>query len=239
MSDQTPASQSIFSLSRLQIRRALRLWTVEGCVATVQISLTNGAFQTGFALFLGCTPFWLGALGGIPALAGLVQLFSSFLAQRYGNRKPLVMWFSLLSRLLWVPMLLIPFALPRPLWVGTFLILTLISSLFANVAQPLWTAWITDLVPEDNRGRYFGRRNMFAGWVGLLVPILGGYFLDAATKQHGMSQPLAFGIIFGSALYSRSAHSGSACKVRTFPRPGRARMARSGKAQSPTIVPRS
>ena len=78
-------------LSRLQVRRALRLWTLEGCVATVQISLTSGAFQTGFALFLGCSPFWLGALGGIPALAGLVQLLSSYLAQRYGERKPLVM----------------------------------------------------------------------------------------------------------------------------------------------------
>ncbi len=186
-------------LSRLQVRRALRLWTLEGCVATVQISLTSGAFQTGFALFLGCSPFWLGALGGIPALAGLVQLLSSFLAQRYGKRKPLVMWFSLISRLLWVPMLLIPFVLPRPWWVGTFLALTLLSSLLANVSLPLWTAWITDLVPDDNRGRYFGRKNMYGGWVGMIVPILGGYFLDAATKQHGMSQALAFAVIFASA----------------------------------------
>ena len=186
-------------LSRLQVRRALRLWTLEGCVATVQISLTSGAFQTGFALFLGCSPFWLGALGGIPALAGLVQLLSSYLAQRYGRRKPLVMWFALISRLLWVPMLLVPFALPRPWWVGTFLALTLLSSLLANVSSPLWTAWITDLVPEDNRGRYFGRRNMYAGWVGMIVPVLGGYFLDAATRQHGMSQALAFAVVFAAA----------------------------------------
>ena len=190
-------------LSRLQVRRALRLWTGEGCVATVQGSLTSGAFQTGFALFLGCSPFWLGALGGIPALAGLVQLLSSYLAQRYGRRKPLVMWFSLVSRLLWVPMLLIPFVLPRPWWVGTFLALTLLSSLFGNVSAPLWTAWITDLVPEDNRGRYFGRRNMYAGWVGMVVPVLGGYFLDAATRRHGaspgMSQALAFAVVFAAA----------------------------------------
>ena len=202
---ENPASENLApealpsGLSRLQVRRALRLWTVEGCVATVQISLTSGAFQTGFALFLGCSPFWLGALGGIPALAGLVQLLSSYLAQRYGRRKPLVMWFSLLSRLLWVPMLLIPFALPRPLWVGTFLALTLLSSLLANVSAPLWTAWITDLVPEDNRGRYFGRKNMYGGWVGMIVPIVGGYFLDAATKRHEMSQALAFAVIFASA----------------------------------------
>jgi len=186
-------------LSRLQVRRALRLWTLEGCVTTVQMSLTSGAFQTGFALFLGCSPFWLGALGGIPALAGLVQLLSSFLAQRYGKRKPLVVWFSLVARLLWLPMLLIPLILPRPWWVGTFLALTLLSSLLANVSSPLWTAWITDLVPEDNRGRYFGRRNMYAGWVGMIVPILGGYFLDAATRRHELSQALAFAVIFAAA----------------------------------------
>lgn len=186
-------------LSRLQVRRALRLWTLEGCVATVQVSLTSGAFQTGFALFLGCSPFWLGALGGIPALAGLVQLLSSYLAQRYGQRKPLVMWFSFGSRLLWVAMLLIPFVLPRPWWVGTFLLLTLLSALLANVSAPLWTVWITDLVPDDNRGRYFGRRNMYGGWVGMVVPVLGGYFLDVASKAPAWGQSAAFAVIFGAA----------------------------------------
>ena len=82
---------------------------------------------------------------------------------------------------------------------GTFLALTLLSSLLANVSAPLWTAWITDLVPEDNRGRYFGRKNMYGGWVGMIVPVLGGYFLDAATKRHGMSESLAFAVIFASA----------------------------------------
>ena len=186
-------------LSRLQVRRSLRLWTVEGCIATVQGSLTSGAFQTGFALFLGCSPFWIGALGGIPALAGLVQLFSSYLAQRYGDRKPLALWFSFAARAFWIPILLIPFVLPHTLWVGAFLLLTLLSALCANVSAPLWTAWITDLVPNDNRGRYFGRRSMFAGWVGMIVPILGGYFLDGATKSHSFSQPIAFAVIFASA----------------------------------------
>jgi len=186
-------------LSRLQIQRGLRLSTIEGCVATVQGQLTSGAFQTGFALFLGCSSFWLGALGGIPALAGLVQLFSSFLAQRYGERKALIAWFSVTSRLLWVPILLIPFVLPKPLWVGAFLLLTLLSALCMNVSAPLWTAWITDVVPEGSRGRYFGQRNMYAGWVGLVVPILGGYFLDAATKRHGGSIPEAFAVLFGAA----------------------------------------
>lgn len=189
---------SIPGLSRLQVRRALKLWTVEGCIATVQIALTGGGFQTGFALLLGCSPFWIGALGGIPAFAGLIQLVSSYLAQSYGQRKPLALWFSYFARLLWLPLLLIPFVLPRPWWVGTFLGLTLLSSLCANISAPLWTAWITDLVPEDNRGRYFGRKNMFGGWVGMVVPVAGGYFLDATVRRH-LSSETAFAIIFGAA----------------------------------------
>ncbi len=196
----TPQSPPKPGLTRLQIQQALRLSTLEGCSSTVQGQLTSGAFQTGFALFLGCSAFWLGVLGGIPALAGLVQLLSSFLAQRYGERKTLIAWFSVVSRLLWVPILLIPFLLPRPLWVGAFLLLTLLSSLCMNVSQPLWTAWITDVVPEGSRGRYFGQRNMYSGWVGLVVPILGGYFLDAATKRHAGSEPAAFGVLFLTAM---------------------------------------
>ncbi|MGI4787724.1 MAG: MFS transporter [Janthinobacterium lividum] len=201
MTSQTPQPPLITpqGLTRGQVQRALRLSTLEGCTATVQGQLTGGAFQIGFALFLGCSSFWLGALGGIPAFAGLVQLFSSFLAQRYGERKALIAWFSLVSRLLWIPMLLIPFVLPRSLWVGAFLLLTLVSALCINVSAPLWTAWITDVVPEGSRGRYFGQRNMYSGWVGMVVPILGGYFLDAATKRHSGSEPMAFGVLFVAA----------------------------------------
>ncbi len=197
----TPTSQTPEppGLSRLQVQQALRLSTIEGCASTVQGQLTSGAFQTGFALFLGCSSFWLGALGGIPAFAGLVQLFSSFLAQRYGERKALIAGFSVMSRLLWVPILLIPFLLPPTLWVGAFLLLTLLSALCMNVSAPLWIAWITDIVPAASRGRYFGQRNMYAGWVGLVVPIGGGYFLDAAVKRHSGGEPAAFATLFLTA----------------------------------------
>ena len=186
-------------LSRLAVRRSLRWWTAEGSIATVQITLTQGAFLTGFALYLHCSDFVIGVLAAIPAFAGLLQLFSSYFAQRYGRRKPLVSWFSLTSRLLWVPILLIPFVLPPSLWVGAFLILTLLSSALLNVSNPLWMAWITDLVPADNRGRYFGQRNMYAGLVGMVTSILGGAFLDATTRQRSLSEPLAFALLFGIA----------------------------------------
>jgi len=183
-------------LSRLQVRKALNIWTVEGCVSTVQMTLTSGAFQTGFALYLGCSNGQIGALAAIPAFAGLLQLFASYFAQHYGTRRVIVPWFAFVSRILWIPALLIPFILPRAAWVPAFLGLILLMSAFGNVASPLWTAWISDLVPQDVRGRYFGQRNMYAGLVGMVASIAAGAFFDTATKRHVMSEPIAFGVLF-------------------------------------------
>jgi MFS family permease len=187
-------------LTRPQIRRAFRIWTWEGSVATVQITLTGGAFQTGFALYLGCTKLEIGLLAAIPAFLGLLQLAVSYLAQRARSRKLIVECCSFASRLLWVPMLLVPFVLPRTIWVGAFLTLILLAGILGNIASPLWMAWMSDLIPEDTRGRYFGRRNMYAGVVGMVVSVVGGIYLDSATKGHAHGDVrLAFALLFGLA----------------------------------------
>ena len=156
----------------------------KGCVATVQGSLTSGCVPDGVCPVFGVQPL----LARRPRRhSGLCRTGAAFFflsgpaATASASRLPCG---SPSSRACsGFRCSLIPFVLPRPWWVGAFLLLTLLSSLLGKrCSQPLWTAWITDLVPEDNRGRYFGRRNMFAGWVGMAVPILGGYFLDAATK---------------------------------------------------------
>jgi HEAT repeat protein len=187
-------------LSRLDTLRALRLWTVEASVATVQLTLTSGAFQTGFALYLGCNNFLIGVLAAIPSFAGLLQLVASYLAERYASRKFIVTVFALAGRLMWLPMLLIPFVLPKDLWVAAFLILTLLSSACGNIAAPSWMVWITDLVPADIRGRYFGQRNMYSGIVGMVVSVGAGIFLDRATKLSHWPERAAFGVIFGASL---------------------------------------
>jgi len=177
----------------------MRLWTVEGSIATVQMTLTAGAFQVGFALYLGCSNFIIGLLAAVPAFAGLIQLVSSYYVDRYGDRRLIIAWASLISRLLWIPMLLIPFTLAKSDWVATFLVLTLLSNVLSNVSGPLWTSLVSDIVPEDVRGRYFGSRNMYAGTVGTITSIVGGAFLDSATKRHVYSEPIAFAIIFVTA----------------------------------------
>ena len=187
-------------LSRLVVLRGLRISIWEGIWATVWMTLTTGAFQIGFARYLGSSDFVLGLLAGIPAAAGLLQVPASLLVERRGKpRKGFVSFSSLAGRLCWLLILFIPFLLPRALWIPAFVLLLTLSSALLTVVVPPWTAWMSDLVPADGRGRYFARRSMLAGLVTMLVPIPAGAFLDQAVKYGRFDPRLAFAFLFGLA----------------------------------------
>ncbi len=55
------------------VRRGMRLGLVEGMLAQVHMSLTNGTLATGLALLLGAGSFGLGMLAAMPVLGALLQ----------------------------------------------------------------------------------------------------------------------------------------------------------------------
>jgi MFS family permease len=186
-------------LSRLDVLRGLHVATWEAIWAMVHAVLTTGAFQIGFALLLGASPFALGLLAGLPAAVGLLQLPASVLVERYGRRRPFVAAVSFPGRLLWGVILLIPFVLPRPAQLPAFLVLLTISSALMTVGVPAWTSWMSDLVPATSRGQYFARRSMLAGFVSMLVPLPAGAFLDQAVKYHRFDPRIGFAVLFAVA----------------------------------------
>jgi len=90
------------------LRRDLRLSVAEGGLATAMGSLFSGIFLTGFALAMGATRFQIGILCAIPALSGLSQVLGSYWLERFGGSKRLCVACSLLSRLLYLPVLIVP-----------------------------------------------------------------------------------------------------------------------------------
>ena len=186
-------------LNRLDILRGLNISTWEGVWATIHSVLTTGAFQIGFALLLGASPFALGLLAGLPAVVGLLQLPASVLTERRGERRRFVAACSFPGRLSWLLILLIPFVLPRPFQLPAFLVLLTVSSALMTFCVPAWTSWMSDLVPTASRGQYFARRNMVAGIVTMLVPLPAGAFLDQSVKYHRFDARLGFGVLFAVA----------------------------------------
>jgi HEAT repeat protein len=187
-------------LTRLEVLRALRLSNFEAVAATVHGSITAGPFQTGFALWLGASGFWMGVIGAIPTFAALVQLASSLWVERLGERKRITAWFSLIARTLWLPILLLPWVLPANLRLAGFVVLLGLSSLALQVPVPAFTSWLSDLVPADHRGRYFGRRNMLAGITAMAASLPPAWFLDRAISGGVLSEPVGFAVLFAVAV---------------------------------------
>src|SRR5262249_43446073 len=145
---------------------------------TVWASLTTGAFLTGFALWLSANDVAIGFLTAIPTFAGLIQIVSSYFGEQRSERRLFTAWFSVAGRTLWLPTLLLPFLIPRAVALYPFLLLFTLSYVLLNIPVPAWTSWMSDLVPADHRGRYFGQRNRIAGVVGMLIVLPAAWFLD-------------------------------------------------------------
>lgn len=166
------------SLAPSQVRRGLLLSIAEGMMAQVHITLTAGAFLTGYALMLGAGNVTVGIVAALPFLIQPLQLFGAWLIERQGARKPLAVSGSL-GRSLWLILLVLPYL---PLSTTHRLIALIATLAVANALLTLcgnaWLNWMTDLVPPRLRGRYFGTRSSAMAVVAMVANFGGGLWLD-------------------------------------------------------------
>ncbi|UCC96119.1 MAG: MFS transporter, partial [Candidatus Omnitrophota bacterium] len=74
------------------------------------------------------------------------------------------------------------------------------SSLFGSLSAVAWLAWMSELVPQDIRGSYFGKRNMIASACGMVVVLLGGKFITLWENRFSEANPYGFIILFIAGL---------------------------------------
>jgi len=200
-------------ISRDRLKKGLRDATLDGSLYSVMTSLTNGVFLTGFALALGASHFEIGIIASLPLVAPMVQLpVSAFLTPK--RLKNICLWTSFLGRSVWVVIALLPFVSMfsfshSVVW---FLILGLaVYHICTSIAGVSWISWMTGLVPEKIRGRYFGNRNVAIGAVGMIATLGGGFLVkqyDAWFKPEdlvGFTFLFLFALLFGytSILFLR------------------------------------
>ncbi|MFV9504397.1 MAG: MFS transporter [Oscillochloridaceae bacterium umkhey_bin13] len=190
-------------LSQAEVRRALRISTIEGAIATVPITITGAiggsVFLTGFAMLLGANSFQLGLLGALPFIGQLFQFVGAYLEERMGNRRGLVLYGALAGRLIWAVLLALPF---MTFLNGSQLLIFFIGLAFAYAANGIagnaWMSWMSDLVPPQRRGSYFGIRNTVAAISAMLTTFLAGLALDRFRGQG--NEAMGYAVIFGVAV---------------------------------------
>jgi len=169
------------STGRAGLRASFRASYAEGAAAELVGAFTGGTVLTAWALHLGATPFVIGLLGALPLAAQVCHLPSAFLTQLLGP-KPVAMAAVGASRLVWLPLVAMPFvALPARTELSLFLALVAASAVLGVLGNNAWLAWMGDLVPDRIRGRFFSRRTIWITVAGSLASLGAGVALDAVT----------------------------------------------------------
>ncbi len=165
---------------------------LEGIASTLYILLTQGAVFTGLALAFGLDEFLIGVSAAFPMIAQVFQVLSPLVMRKFPKRRFLTNLFNLLSRSPW--MLLMIFLLLPNRSPSVFVIVFAFSQIFGTLAGNAWTSLVRDLIPEEERGNFFGRRNIYISLVTLVA------FYGYSLIIERFKDPLGYEIVIGIGM---------------------------------------
>jgi MFS family permease len=159
--------------------------------------LTSGAVLTGYAQSLGATPVQLALIFGLPQLAQIGAPLAAWLALQSGHRRGVALATCGVGRAIWLLAPLLPLILPRDLQVEGLIALSAMAGVFLASNGALWAAWMGDVTPPPQRGRYFSLRFAILSAIGLAINITAGRYLDANAGLAAFQQVLVVAIAMG------------------------------------------
>lgn len=177
-----------------RVRKSLRNSLTEGAFAASMVG-AGESFFVAYALLLKATTVQVALLSTLPqALGGLLQFFSNSLIRLFSSRKKLVVTGALLQSLMYLPIAFV--FLSGALSVWHLLLFTSLYFIFGMAVLPSWNSWIGDLVVENRRGAYFGRRSKVTAAASFLALLGAGYILQQFQSGGIGRQYIGFAVIF-------------------------------------------
>lgn len=168
---------------------------LDGICTTAMNSFFVGPFLAAFALALGATHWEIGLISAIAFLSMPMQLVGLYAVDRWKQRRGLIVWCTLTARLLWIPIVFLPFA--REKASVRFLLTVLVCNAFiAAIPGPAWHSLVRSLLPVDSLGEVFSKRRAWGMIVGLCLTLGGGFFVDAWPTFSGRQPLEAYSILF-------------------------------------------
>jgi MFS family permease len=177
------------------VRHSLNISIYEGIGAVIYALVIQGVFFTKIALEFGADAFTLSLLLGIQYLSQVFQLFVPALVTRLGKRKPFVLIFVLISRCLWLSVLVLAiFGYTQREY---FVLIVSLGFICSAVVGNAWTSWMKDLVPQKRMGRFFGFRNLVHSFCSLVFTWIYSSILNHWPNRFGIELILAIAVTAG------------------------------------------
>lgn len=185
------------SLENNQKQKALKISIEEGAASSFGNDLGNSLI-TPLATEIGASALHIGLINSFSGLVSpLAQIKGDRLMEKY-SRKKIVTLNVLRQALTWLPIaaigILYSLNIIRGYLPWVLIILYALLSNFGGLANAPWFSWMGDLVKKDERGKYFGKRNLYIGISSTVALILGGLILNY-SKSIGFVF-IGFGFLF-------------------------------------------
>ena len=150
-----------------------------------------------------------GQVGGFTSIASLMGMLSPILGaaltRRWGRRKPIVVVFSALFRLMLLLAALVPFFLEGPAAIIAIIAIFALRAGFLNVLIPAWLSLTGDIVPTERRGRYLASRSVLMAIISILIVPLAGQLIEWRGAPSGYQIALGIAFVIGiGATYAYS-----------------------------------
>ena len=168
-------------------------------------SLAQGlgeAYLGAYALFLGAGGLALGLVATIPTAAtSAAQLLARRALGRAGGARRLILG-AWSAQAVGYAALGLCLLVPSPWPVGALIALGFLAWGCGGLAVPVWTSWVSAVVPRARHGWFFGLRGALQA-SGALVAILGGGALLSLLTGRGR-EGAGFAIVFAFAALARA-----------------------------------
>ena len=183
-----------------KINKSLTYSIYDGFFYSIMVGFGESFFLV-YATFLNATSIELGLIGTLPQAFGyLSQLLTNKLIIFYKSRKRMICIYVFIHAILHIPLILIFFL--KKYSISTLLVLLCFYWIFSLILGPAWSSWMGDLVDENNRGNYFGKRNRVSGLAVFFSFLAAGVILQKFDLNR-KTELAGFAIIFLVAFVAR------------------------------------
>lgn len=142
------------------LTHSLRMSIIDGFFWCLMVGLGE-SYISAYAVRLEGSPLFIAILASVPPLLGAwAQMIGVWLIRKVSSRKKLIVTCALLQSLTWIPILSVALLPVDKFYLHCVLLVSVVFyHVLGNLGSPAWNGLIGDIVPENQRGSFFGFRN--------------------------------------------------------------------------------
>ena len=172
-----------------------------GAMGSLYYTLIGGIFFIYFGNAIGMSRFQWGLMAGLSSFMLASQILSALLTERLGRRK--LVWFvaALVGRGTRVTGILVSVWLwhtGRPHPEIVLIVAMVVSNFIDAIAEPPWLSWLADIIPQEQQGRFWGRRAAWISTAVVCVVVPAGYVMDKMPESMKVPTATAVFVLAGA-----------------------------------------